>query len=241
MNNTLLYFSNDDDFNLNILLSKNKEELKQNLIRTLNENESNMKIFHVSIDYCKQQISKYKHLEETDRTNKNITYKLSAFRNQYYIWNFAAFINLISMDLKTLQIGLYFAETEWQKRFYARFLYTLVYESIHDILDFFGKDFKNLLKTKYYSKLDNITLKDLRKRINNFKVEYIGLAHKIRNNTFAHKDHEVLSQIDIITNINWFKTIETAITFESILNDIGNYLQKLIKEGSLHLQDVYQE
>lgn len=94
MNNTLLYFSNDDDFNLNISLSKNKEELKQNLIRTLNENESNMKIFQVSIDYCKQQISKYKHLEETDRTNKNITYKLSAFRNQYYIWNFAAFINL---------------------------------------------------------------------------------------------------------------------------------------------------
>lgn len=29
MNNTLLYFSNDDDFNLNILLSKNKEELKR--------------------------------------------------------------------------------------------------------------------------------------------------------------------------------------------------------------------
>ena len=240
MNNKLIFTINSDDYLLESLMNKHKQELLKDLYITLQSTESSMKIFQDSIVFCKNQIKNYELLLSVDKSNKKIEEELDAWKTQEYIWNFSGFINLISMDIKTLQIGLYFSENQWQKRYYSRYSYTLIYECINDILNFFGKGFKNILDTPYYKSLNNSTLKYLRRRINLFKDEHLETAKKIRNNTFAHKDHDVLSQVNLILNIKWSETIQITNQFENILNDIGGYLTTLIKLGNAHLETIYK-
>lgn len=40
---------------------------------------------------------------------------------------------------------MYFAETEWHKRFYARQVCTIMYESSKDIFELLGKELKNII------------------------------------------------------------------------------------------------
>ena len=239
MNNKLIFTINSDDYSLESFMKENKQKLQKDLYISLQKNESSMKIFQDSIVFCRNQIEKYKLLLSINRNNRKIEEELDAWKTQEYIWNFSGFINLISMDIKTLQIGLYFSENQWQKRYYARYSYTLIYECIDDILELLGKGFKNILDTPYYKSLNNSTLKDLRRRINLFKNEHLETAKKIRNNTFAHKDHDVLSQVNLILNIKWSETIQITNQFENILNDIGGYLTTLIKVGNVHLETIY--
>ena len=239
MDKDIIFTINSDDYSLESLINKHKQELLKDLYITLQSTESAMKIFQDSIVFCKNQIKNYELLLSVDKSNKKIEEELDAWKTQEYIWNFSGFINLISMDIKTLQIGLYFSENQWQKRYYARYSYTLIYECINDILNFFGKRFTNILETPYYKSLNNSTLKDLRTRINLFKNEYLKTAQKIRNNTFAHKDHDVLSQVSLILNIKWSETIQITNQFENIINDIGSYLTILIKLGNAHLEKMY--
>lgn len=241
MYSKLKYSLNTDDYSLEILMKQNKQELLNSLYTTLESIESTMSEFQKSIVYCKNQITNYELLLAANSSNKKIKEELDAWKTQEYIWNFSGFINLISMDIKTLQIGLYFSENQWQKRYYARYSYSLIYECINDILEFIGKGLNNILNTTYYESFNNSTLKDLRKKINLFKKEHIKTAQEIRNSTLAHKDHDVLSQIHIITNINWNKTIQMTNQFESIINDIGSYLSILIKAGNSHLKTVYNK
>lgn len=239
MNSKLIFTINSDDYSLESLINKHKQELLKDLYITLQSTESAMKIFQDSIVFCRNQIEKYELLLSVDKSNKKIEEELDAWKTQEYIWNFSGFINLISMDIKTLQIGLYFSENQWQKRYYSRYSYTLIYECINDILNFLGKRFTKILEIPYYKSLNNSRLKDLRARINLFKKEHLEIAQEIRNNTFAHKDHDVLSQVNLILNIKWSETIQITNQFENIINDIGSYLTTLIKLGNAHLETIY--
>ena len=126
MNNKLIFTINSDDYSLESFMKENKQKLQKDLYLSLQKNESLMKIFQDSIVFCRNQIEKYELLLSVDKSNKKIEEELDAWKTQEYIWNFSGFINLISMDIKTLQIGLYFSENQWQKRYYARYSYTLI-------------------------------------------------------------------------------------------------------------------
>lgn len=126
MNNKLIFTINSDDYSLESFMKENKQKLQKDLYISLQKNESLMKIFQDSIVFCRNQIEKYELLLSVDKSNKKIEEELDAWKTQEYIWNFSGFINLISMDIKTLQIGLYFSENQWQKRYYARYSYTLI-------------------------------------------------------------------------------------------------------------------
>ena len=80
-------------------------------------------------------------------------------------------------------------------------------------------------------------LRNIRARLRQFQTTYSDYLQLVRNNTAAHKDQDVLKQLDIITNINWSETIQTTITFERIINDLGAFLQKLISSGLVSLKN----
>lgn len=41
----------------------------------------------------------------------------------------------------------------------------------------------------------------------------------------------MLNQLDVISNINWFDIIEITAQFDSIINDLGTFLKKMIDSG----------
>lgn len=210
------------------------KQLKSTLYVKIAEQETMLELFEESINHCDQQIQlciEKKATETDDLKRKDYEATEIAFRDNKLIWNISGFITLISIDIKTIQVGMYFAETEWHKRFYTRQVCTIMYESSNDIFELLGKDFKELI-----SKRINITsyeheLKDIRSRLNQFRTAHSAYLCTVRNNTAAHKDQDVLKQLDVISNINWSDTIQITMEFERIINDLGAFLKKLINSG----------
>lgn len=222
------------------MLSPEGAMVKDSLIAKISELEQQLRLFQDSITHCNKQIEEYHKLEIEDPEKESVYCdKIVAFENNRYIWNLSGFITLLSIDIKTLQIGLYFSENEWQKRHYARYACTLMYEGIDDIFELIGKDFKTLLSTNSYKVVNRSLLISLRTKLNKFKNDYCPLFRNIRNNTFAHMDHDVASQVKTICEINWSDTIKALQLFEGIINDMGVFMKQLINLGRKQLESVY--
>lgn len=222
------------------MLSPEGAMVKDSLIAKISELEQQLRLFQDSITHCNKQIEEYHKLEIEDPERESVYCdKIVAFENNRYIWNLSGFITLLSIDIKTLQIGLYFSENEWQKRHYARYACTLMYEGIDDIFELIGKDFKTLLSTNSYKVVNRSLLISLRTKLNEFKNDYCPLFRNIRNNTFAHMDHDVASQVKTICEINWSDTIKALQLFEGIINDMGVFMKQLINLGRKQLESVY--
>ncbi len=154
------------------------------------------------------------------------------------IWNIAGFINIISYDLKIIGRDLTFAQTEWQKRHYARQACLIMYESIDSLFELLGKDFKELTQNRLNISELNEVLKDIRKDLNLFKSTYKDKLYEIRNVAIAHRDNEVLKQVEIIQQINWHETIQTISQFDNILNKLGSFCISLINKGLSDLTEL---
>lgn len=215
------------------------KELKLTLLEKIREQEMMLDLFKKSINHCNQQIQycidKANNEQDVLKKQEYETQRI-VFDDNKLIWNISGFVNLISIDIKTIQVGMFFTETEWHKRFYARQICTIMYESSKDIFELLGKNFKDLVSKRIDITAFELELKNIRSRLNQFQSKNSTYLYTVRNNTAAHKDQDVLNQLDIITNINWSSIIGTTMEFESIINDLGVFLQKLINSGLNNLK-----
>lgn len=217
-----------------LMNSSEGKQLEKTLKTKIVEQELMLNLFGRSIEHCNRQIKIYtnKLFNEQDALKKQEYEKQKiVFEDNKLIWNISGFIALISIDIKTIQLGMYFVDTEWRKRFYARQICTIMYESSKDIFELLGKDFKSLVSKRIDITSFEYELKNIRSRLNQFQNENSEYLCAVRNNTSAHKDKDVLKQLEVISDINWASTIQTTMIFEKIINDLGVFLQKLINSG----------
>jgi hypothetical protein len=235
------YNIKNTDINLAMKLnSQEGSKIKSDLKHKIIELENMLDLFKLSINHCNRLVQYCTEKEYSEQDNlKQQEYKAQrlTFEDNKLIWNISGFITLISIDIKTIQIGMYFAESEWHKRFYARQICTIMYESSIDIFELLGKKFNSLISERIDIAPFIQELNDIRNRLNLFKNTNADYLNCVRNNTSAHKDKDVLNQINIISNINWSDTINTTMTFEIIINDLGAFLQKLMKLGLGNIND----
>ncbi len=145
--------------------------------------------------------------------------------NDLKVWaNMAGFINIISYDLKVITRDMIVAKDEWQKRHYARQSCLIIYESINDLFELLGKDFKRLLRTMQNNDLQ-LKIKKNRSDLNQFKDDYQKYLYTIRNTSIAHRDKEALKQLATIIHIDWNTIIRITLKFEEILQDLEKTLQ----------------
>lgn len=203
------YNINGVDLHLARNLKMDGKAIKKNLHLKLEEEEKMLDLFEQSVKHC-----------QANNFNDNQT-----------IWNISGFVNLVSMDIKTVNIGIYFAESEWIKRYYARQACLIMYEATEDLFRLMGKDFKQIIKTKIDIAEFELELKKSRQALNTFKTNNQEYLQKVRNTAIAHKDLDILKQIEVIKEINWSTIIQMIVDFESILTTMGSFLQKLINKA----------
>jgi hypothetical protein len=124
--------------------------------------------------------------------------KAGEYKNNKLVWNVASFINISSYDLKVITKTLIFAKLEWEKRLFARHACLLIYETLNDLFDLLGKDFRKIIfelpeKAKYENDLKAI-IKDL----NVYKTTNFTRLQQIRNVTVAHRDQNTAEQLKVI-------------------------------------------
>ncbi len=160
------------------------------------------------------------------------------FKDTKLIWNLAGFINIISYDLKIVGRDLTFAETQWEKRYYARQASLLIYEAINDLFDLLGKDFKSILINKLDTNEIDAILLEVRKDLNLYKSKYFDSLKEIRNNSIAHRENDIFKQMEIILNMSWCDSVEMVTSFDKILNKLGVVMQKVINQGLRDLDEL---
>ena len=155
-------------------------------------------------------------------------------RNTKLIWNMSALINIISMDLKIIQRDLYFSKDFWAQRYYIRQAYLLIYEFFKSYYSE-QKDFYEVINTKldislFVAEKDSI-IKDLRE----YRKKYEKVFYNVRNAAVAHREVNIMAQIEVIENLNFSEAIEIILKFNELLNSLGSFLKKVIDLG---LKDI---
>ena len=163
------------------------------------------------------------------------------FKDTRFIWNIAGFINIISFDLKVIGQDLMLAENEWQKRYYARQACLIIYESTNDFFDLLGKDFKEIVFSKICDCKVEEELNTIRKQLNSFKTEHFDNLQLIRNTAIAHRDNDIMKQINTIQSICWSDTLGLISSYDKILNQLGGLFQQLINIGLTKFEELQKK
>lgn len=203
------YKKNSLDRSLEKLTDKNKNSMLVDYEKNYDIQEKNLNLISDSIRYAE---------------SKN-------FQDIKLVWNIAGYINIISYDLKIITRDLTFSRNDWQKRFYARQASLIIYEAINDLFKLLGKDFVELTKNRLDISEFQDDLKNVRKDLNIFKETYSEKLETIRNVATAHRDKDVLKQIETIRQINWAESLQMITKFDGIINNLAKVIMKAINKG----------
>ena len=191
------------------VLKNGKAQLLKTFETGYRAQEETLDIFMQSVDHC----------------------TLNGFDEDKIIWNAAAFINILSLDLKHIVADLLFSEGDWKKRIHARHASMLMYESTIDLFALMGKDFKHIIRKLSNFESIESRLKEVRQQLNLFKTHHEVSLYKIRNIATAHRDQDVKLQFETITQISWFAIFQQARDLDGILNTLGPIIQEIINRS----------
>lgn len=203
-----------DEIEFQKQIDKKKLDLNKTFKKSFNEQEEIINVFVKSINHC----------------------NFNGYSNDKVIWNAAGYVNLISLDLKHFSRDLAFADDEWGKRIYGRMISMLIYESMNDLLELLGKDFRVIIKKLSKSEELNLELKAISKKLNEYKLKNFERLRDIRNVVTAHRDKDILEQINMIKSIGWIEIVELCATYDKILYELGRFLQKVINISVIELK-----
>ena len=198
-----------DELGMQSVLKKGKAQLLRAFETGYLTQEDTLDVFMHSVDHC----------------------TLNGFDEDKIIWNAAAFINILSLDLKHIVADLLLSEGDWKKRLHARHASMLMYESTIDLFSLMGKDFKHIIRKLSNFESIGSRLKEVRQQLNLFKTNHETSLHKIRNNATAHRDQDVKLQFETITQISWFAVFQQARELDGILNTLGPIMQEIINRS----------
>ena len=195
-----------------LLLMNNIKKEKSSLVATLNKNIKEQLL-------CLDEF--IKGMTECDKKE---------LPNTRVIWNLSAFVNIESIELKTIQRDLYASTSDWEQRHYIRQAYLLMHEFFRTYHSE-NKGFHHIISEK----LDVSNLQNEKANvvclIRDFKKKHEKILEEIRHNTIAHRNGDVSLQVKYIENLNFSESISIMLEFDRILNALGAYLQKVINAG----------
>lgn len=163
-----------------------------------------------------EQISKWE--EEQNNTRADFQDEIELFKVVADFFRLNGRLIMIELDIQTAQKYLFNAKTEYEYRFFARRIYTLLYEAKQGLADKVSnmyKRIKNIVDDKYFEPYERE-----KKSFHDFLKDHQTELMEIRNKNEAHKKEEFESQVASIENM-------------SVIKSMG-----IIQEGAEHLYNL---
>lgn len=157
--------------------------------------------------------------------------------NTKVVWNLSAFVNIISIDLKIIARDLVLEEDDWIQRHYIRQAYLLIYEFYNTYYKG-QKEYYVLINEKLNINELNSQKEKVISHLKTYKKTNEDTFKALRNATIAHRDKNVMLQIKMIENLNYSEAIAIINEFDSILNEIGEFMHGVIKIGMENLSKL---
>jgi hypothetical protein len=107
-----------------------------------------------------------------------------------------------------------------------------------DILELCGNNLKNEIKTFRDSEILTSHRKIVIAELNKFKEKHKTNLFDIRHNVIGHRHHDMLTQLNHISEIKWVDSISLISEYDQILAKLGHLCQTLINHS---IDEVHRE
>lgn len=212
------------------LKSSEGDEIKAALNNAIAEEKHCIDLFKLQINHCKQQIGNINKVVASRGSSIDMLNKRSAFEDELIILNVAALAQRCNMETKGLQKLLYFEENEASKDRIAVDANLTMYEWCDDFNDLTGKKFQQLAQ-RLMSEKDLTIMRKAKKKLGDFYDSEKSVLALVRHNVGAHRDHDFMTQQEILEGIGWSDTIDRLHRFEVVTLDFGKSLKPLMGAG----------
>ena len=148
------------------------------------------------------------------------------------IWTACLFVNWVAHDLSILIFDLAYERDEWRRRFIARSIALVLYEIAEDIPAVLGKNFQEALTILAVPDKLQANLRSAQKVVTNFWSSNRKLLNEIRVVSAAHRDHDAMTQLDVIDQIDPLEILRLGLELGNSLNILGAQAQAIITQTS---------
>lgn len=214
------------------------KKIKFALDKTIAEEKQCIELFKLQINHCKQQIENLNKLIASRGASTDILKKKSAFEDELHILNVAALTQRCNIETKGLQKLLYFEENEASKERIAVDANLTMYEWCDDFNDLTGKKFQQLAQ-RLLLDVDLVNMRKAKKKLGDFFDNEKPILAAVRHNVGAHRDHDFLTQQDVLEDIGWAETIDRLHRFEEATLDLGKSLKPLMDAGLAQIASAF--
>lgn len=187
------------------------------------------KIFNQKAEYLEKAI-----LALQDYYNSSV---FSGLSKPKWIANISLYALLLEYDLWIYMCNYDYSNRKFVKTSFARSTCVAIVESTEDILQLMGKEYQDF----YSSVIDVESLcksaLNLRKKIVIFKNENEKQFRDIRNYTLAHRENNVIKQVEILTKINVHQLMDKCMSYLNLIEELHLILNDSIKYISLKMSE----
>lgn len=170
-----------------------------------------------NIESSEKQIKVWQDLQVKD-PSKDFNEEIELFQLIADFYRVNGRLVLLELDVNTAFKFIFKAKTEYEYRFFARRIYTLMYESNKGLVIPAGQLYKRLME-----KVDVRSLEPYKKehsKLNKFLIDHQEELKEIRNSNEAHKFREFEEQLESIEKLSVVRSIELIQEFNVYLANL---------------------
>lgn len=220
------------------LKSPDGEEIKSALDNTIADEKQCIELFKIQINHCKQQIENINKVVSARGASRDLLNKRSAFEDEFVILNVAALAQRCNIETKGLQKLLYFEENESSKERIAVDANLTMYEWCDDFNDLTGKKFQQLAQ-RLMTEADLAVMRQAKKKLGDFFDIEKPVLSSVRHNVGAHRDHDFMTQQEVLEGIGWSDTIDRLHRFEEVTLELGSSLKPFMDAGLAQIAKAF--
>lgn len=193
-----------------------------------------IKLAEDNVDYLRKYIKSFDEQMKKWEQDKDGSYsdEIATYSRIIKVFELVGRQTTICLDVYTALKYLIYFNSEYECRFFARRILTIIYETkkgyIADLGNLLG-EIKELPYIQYYD-----SYKEIHKHLNRFYNEYEDITKKVRNTNEAHKFKDFETQVESIEQMNIEKAWDIIIVYYNFLTNSSVPVMHLLQELSNH-------
>jgi hypothetical protein len=165
--------------------------------------------------------------------------RINSWNDVERIWNVSGFIVYLSLDLKSyieIMLSVYDSDS---RNSIIKMIFIQVYEALDDLKYMTGKHLRDSISA--ISTLSSLIpeLEERRTSLIQFDHDYSDELRNIRVKIGAHRDHDFIVYDETSRKFDYLTAANLVVRFDSIINNLGGYMQKIMDESAKHIKSIY--
>ena len=193
-----------------------------------------IKLAEDNVDYLRKYIKSFDEQKKKWEQDKDGSYsdEIATYSQIIKVFELVGRQTTICLDVFTALKYLIYLNSEYECRFFARRILTIIYETkkgyIADLGNLLG-EIKELPYIQYYD-----SYKEIHSHLNRFYNEYEDITKTVRNTNEAHKFKDFETQVESIEQMNIEKAWDIIIVYYNFLTNSSVPVMHLLQELSNH-------